>query len=58
METTKLTIKYINYVNLIIIMNTTIPITKKTKERLKKYGKMGETWDSLLNRILDECKKK
>jgi len=39
-------------------MNTTIPITKKTKERLKKYGKMGETWDALLNRILDECKKK
>ena len=51
-------VKYINYMNLIIIMNTTIPITKKTKERLKKYGKMGETWDSLINRVLDKCEKR
>jgi hypothetical protein len=39
-------------------MKTTIPITKETKDRLKKYGKMGETWDALLNRILDKCERR
>ncbi len=32
---------------------TTIPLTKATRDRLKKAGRKGETYDDLLNRILD-----
>jgi len=32
---------------------TTISIKKKTKDRLIKYGRMNESFDELLNRLLD-----
>ena len=35
----------------------TIRVSKKTKDRLEKLGRMGEDFDSLLNRILDEVEK-
>ena len=37
-------------------MKTTITLEVETKKRLQKYGKMGESYDQLINRILDECK--
>jgi len=33
---------------------TTLSIRKETKERLRKYGSFGESWDQLINKILDE----
>jgi hypothetical protein len=33
---------------------TTISLKKKTRDRLKKEGIKGESWDELVNRILDE----
>jgi len=33
---------------------TSIPLRKETREKLRRYGKKGETWDHLINRILDE----
>ena len=36
---------------------TTITLTKNTRTRLKGYGNKGETWDELVNRILDELGK-
>lgn len=35
---------------------TSIPLLKLTRDRLKKEGIKGETWDDLINRILDERK--
>jgi len=35
----------------------TIRLSEKTKERLKKFGKMGEDYDQLLNRLLDRIEK-
>ena len=32
---------------------TTIPLTPETRDRLKALGKKGETYDALLNRLLD-----
>lgn len=32
---------------------TTIPLTKTTRDRLKALGRKGETYDELLNRIMD-----
>jgi len=32
-------------------------LSEKTKERLKKFGKMGEDYDQLLNRLLDRIEK-
>lgn len=32
---------------------TTIQVTKKTRDRLKSIGKMGDTMDSLINRLID-----
>ncbi len=34
-----------------------IRISKKTKERLQAFGKMGEDFDKLINRLLDRIKK-
>jgi hypothetical protein len=34
----------------------TIRVSEKTKERLQSYGKMGEDFDQLLNRILNKIK--
>lgn len=33
---------------------TTIPIQKGTRDRLRGIGRKGESWDALLNRMLDE----
>lgn len=33
---------------------TTIPLTKATRDRLRKAGKKGESYDALLNRMLDQ----
>lgn len=37
---------------------TSIRITKKTRERLARLGNKGETWDTLVNRLIDEVEKK
>ena len=34
-----------------------IGVRRDTHKRLKQYGKMGETFDSLINRLLDEIEK-
>lgn len=31
---------------------TTIPLTKATRDRLRSLGKKGETYDELLNRLM------
>jgi len=33
---------------------TRIPVTKKTRQDLKKLGKKGENYDNILQRILDK----
>jgi|WetSurMetagenome_2_1015567.scaffolds.fasta_scaffold05947_3 hypothetical protein len=33
---------------------TTIPIKMRTRDRIKAYGKKGESWDGLMNRIMDD----
>ena len=37
---------------------TTIPVQKPTRDRLKKFGYKGETWDELVNRLLDEMEER
>lgn len=32
---------------------TTIPLTKSTRDRLRRVGRKGETYDDVLNRLLD-----
>ena len=32
---------------------TTIPLTKPTRDRLRGLGKKGESYDQLLNRLMD-----
>lgn len=32
---------------------TTIPLTKPTRDRLRALGRKGETYDELLNRLMD-----
>lgn len=32
---------------------TTVELEKKTREKLKELGAKGETYDSILNRIID-----
>lgn len=32
---------------------TTIPLSKKTRDRLRALGRKGETYDELLNRLMD-----
>jgi hypothetical protein len=34
--------------------NTTIALKKSTRDRLKKYGKKGDSWNTLLNELMDE----
>jgi hypothetical protein len=36
------------------VEDTTISLKKKTRDRLYKFGMKGETWDALVNRILNE----
>lgn len=33
---------------------TSIPIKKDTRTRFESYGRKSESWDRLINRILDE----
>ena len=40
---------------------TTIQLSKETREKLKDIGKMGETYDDVINRLIKtvkECEKK
>lgn len=40
---------------------TTIQLSKETRERLKEFGKMGETYDDVIKRLIKiakECEKK
>jgi hypothetical protein len=32
---------------------TTIPLTKETRDLLKKHGRKGETYDQLIRRLVD-----
>jgi hypothetical protein len=32
---------------------TSIPLTKSTRDLLKKYGKKGETYDDVLRRLIE-----
>lgn len=32
---------------------TTIPLTKATRDRLRALGRKGETYDALLNRLIE-----
>ena len=32
---------------------TTIPLTKETRDLLKRYGQKGETYDELIRRLLE-----
>jgi len=36
---------------------TVVRLAVKTKERLKRYGQFGESYDDLINRILEEIEK-
>jgi hypothetical protein len=36
---------------------TSIPITVKVRERLKGFGRKGETYDSLITRLMDIAEK-
>lgn len=33
-------------------MTTTIPLEKETRERLRSFGKKGETYDEVLRRLM------
>ena len=35
--------------------STTQKLEKDTLERLRHHGKMGDSFDSVVNRLLDEC---
>ena len=35
---------------------TTIPITKDTRDALKRYGYKGETYDTIIKRLLMEVR--
>lgn len=37
---------------------TTIPLTKGTRDRLRAAGRKGETYDTLVNRLLDVYEEK
>ncbi len=37
---------------------TTVPLKKSTRDRLKQWGRKGETYDQLLNRMLDDVEAK
>lgn len=38
-------------------MYTNIRLSKKTVQRLKNIGKKGETYDDIINRLIDEHEK-
>jgi len=39
------------------LSKTTITVSIKTRDRLRKFGKFGERWDDLINHLLDEYEK-
>ena len=47
----------INWVNIDEKIKT-IRLSEKTKDRLKKFGKMDEDYEQLINRLLDKLEKK
>jgi hypothetical protein len=42
----------------IMVSSITIRINDTTKDRIAKYGKWGQSLDTILNNILDELEKK
>lgn len=34
---------------------TTIPLRKATRDRLKQLGRKGDTYDTILNRLIDQA---
>ena len=38
-------------------MSTTINLKKQTIDRLKKFGEFQESWDGVINRLLDLVEK-
>jgi len=46
--------KYLPYPLLFVPPETTVPIKRATVQRLKQIGHMQETYDQLINRLLDE----
>jgi hypothetical protein len=36
---------------------TTIPLTKETRDLLKRYGRKGETYDELIRRLLNTAER-
>jgi len=38
--------------------DTSIPLKKDTRDRLKSYGAKGTTWDKLLNNLMDSVEKR
>jgi len=40
-----------------IMVRTTIQIKKETKDRLKRYGTLASTFDSVLNELMNHCEK-
>ena len=51
--------KHLNSRRLVLFskMLKTIKVKERTHSRLKEVGQMGETFDSLFNRLIDEFKK-
>jgi len=35
---------------------TTMKLSKETHDRLKEYGKMGDSFEDVVNRLLDQVK--
>ena len=41
------------YVVRTVIERVTVKIERSTRERLKEFGRKGETYDTILNRLMD-----
>ena len=39
---------------IVIMAHTTIPVKEETKERLADFSQGKQTWDEIINRLLDE----
>lgn len=37
---------------------TSIPLTKEVRDRLRTYGQKGETYNDILRRLMDVCDQK
>ena len=38
---------------LTVMPRTTVPLEQRTRDRLKRYGSKGESYDQVLNRLMD-----